>query len=128
MTRAPAVIAVLDDEPQMRKALRRLLTTYGFEVETYESGDAFLASLSSHPADCLVLDLQMPALNGFDVLAALQSRHSATPVVVITAHDEPGTEERVHALGARGFVRKPVDASLLVLAIASAMPEETERD
>ena len=102
MSQTPPVIAVLDDEPQMRKALRRLLSTHGFRVEAYERGDDFLTALPSHPADCLVLDLHMPGVNGFDVLAALQSQGVALPVIVITGHDEPGTAEHTRTLGASG--------------------------
>jgi FixJ family two-component response regulator len=121
MTKTPSVVAVLDDEPQMRKALRRLLSTHGFRVETYEHGNAFLTALASHPADCLVLDLHMPEVSGFDVLAAFASQHIATPVVVITGHDELGTAERTRALGASAYLKKPVDESTLLSAIASAI-------
>lgn len=115
------VIAVLDDEPRMRKALRRLLTTHGFRVEDYERGDEFLAELPKHPADCLVLDLHMPEVNGFDVLAAFAAQHEATPVVVITGHDEPGTSERSRALGASAYLVKPVDELALLSAIRSTI-------
>ena len=54
------VVAVLDDEPEMRKALRRLLTSRGFRVEEYERGEDLLAALGSHPLDYLLLDLHMP--------------------------------------------------------------------
>ena len=121
MTKTSPVVAVLDDEPQMRKALRRLLSTHGFHVETYECGNDFLAALSSHPADCLVLDLHMPEVSGFDVLAAFESQHIATPVVVITGHDELGTAERTRALGASAYLKKPVDESTLLSAIRSAI-------
>ena len=70
MNETSPVVAVLDDEPQMRKALRRLLASHGFRVEEYECGKDFLEELPSHPADCLVLDLHMPGVNGFDVLEA----------------------------------------------------------
>ncbi len=121
MNDSPPVIAVLDDEPKMRKALHRLLATHGFRVEDYERGNELLAALPSHPADCLVLDLHMPEVSGFDVLAALDPQHGATPVVVITGHDEPGTAERVRALGASAFLKKPVDETALVAAIKSAI-------
>jgi FixJ family two-component response regulator len=121
MSQTPPVVAVLDDEPQMRKALRRLLATHGFRVEAYELGNDFLATLSSHPADCLVLDLHMPDTNGFDVLAAFKSQRVVTPVVVITGHDEPGTAKRALSLGAFAYLTKPVDESALLSAIKSAI-------
>ena len=115
-------IAVLDDEPDMRKALRRLLTCRGFRVEEYERGEELLAAIGSHPVDCLLLDLHMPGLSGFDVMEAFRSRRIHVAVVVITAHDEPGTAEQVRALGAAAYLKKPVDGNALFSALASAMP------
>lgn len=125
MSQTNSVVAVLDDEPEMRKALRRLLATHGFSVEEYETGSDFLAALSSHPADCLVLDLHMPEVSGFDVLASFAARHITTPVVVITGHGEPDTAEHVQALGASAYLTKPVDESVLVSAIQSALDQST---
>jgi len=117
------VIAVLDDEPEWRKALRRLLSGRGFRVDEYECGNAFIAALGSQPFDCLLLDLHMPEGNGFDVLGALQSRRIQTPVIVITAHDEPGTVERVRSLGSFAFLKKPVDQGVLFSAIEAALKQ-----
>ena len=128
MIQTPSVVAVLDDELQMRKALRRLLATHGFRVEAYESGKDLLAALSSHPADCLVLDLHMPEVDGFDVLAGFQSQRDVTPVIVITGHDEPGTAERALSLGAFAYLSKPVDESALLSAIKSAIATHGEFD
>jgi FixJ family two-component response regulator len=121
MAQTPPVVAVLDDEPLMRKALRRLLATHGFRVEAYEWGKDLLAALRSHPADCLVLDLHMPEVNGFDVLAAFESQRVLTPIVVITGHDDPGTAERALSLGASAYLTKPVDESALLSAIKSVI-------
>jgi FixJ family two-component response regulator len=116
------VVAVLDDEPEMRKALRRLLTCRGFRVEEYECGEDLLAALGSHSLDYLLLDLHMPGINGFDVLEAIHSRQILVPVIVITAHDEPGTADRVRALGAAAYLKKPVDRDALLAAIEAARP------
>lgn len=120
MLKAAPVIAVLDDESEMRKALRRLLTSRGYRVEEYERGEDLLAALGSQPMDCLLLDLHMTGINGFDVLEAFRSRQIPVPVIVITAHDEPGTSDRVHALGAKAYLKKPVDRDVLLAAIATA--------
>jgi CheY-like chemotaxis protein len=115
-------VAVLDDEPEMRKALRRLLASRGFHAEEYGCGEELLAALDVHPVDCLLLDLHMPGMTGFDVLETFRSRRMPVPVIVITAHDEPGTAERVRALGAVAYLKKPVDRDALLAAIASAIP------
>jgi FixJ family two-component response regulator len=120
MLTAGPVVAILDDEPEMRKALRRLLTCRGFRVEEYERGEDLLATLDSHRPDYLLLDLHMPGLNGFDVLEAFHSRQIPVPIIVITAHDEPGTAEQARALGASAYLKKPVDRDALLAAIQTA--------
>jgi FixJ family two-component response regulator len=120
MPKAAPVIAILDDEAEMRKAIRRLLTCRGYLVEEYEDGEALFVSLDSHSLDCLLLDLHMPGMNGFDVLETLRSRKVTVPVIVITAHDEPGTAERVLGLGASSFLKKPVDKDELLAALEVA--------
>lgn len=116
------VIAILDDEPEMRKALRRLLGCRGFRVEEDQRAEDLLATLDLHPPDYLLLDLHMPGLNGFDVLEAFHSRRSPVPIIVITAHDERGTAERARALGASAYLKKPVDRDVLLAAIEAAKP------
>jgi FixJ family two-component response regulator len=118
------VIAVLDDEPEMRKALRRLLGSRGFLVEEYACAEDLIAALNLHTVDCLLLDLHMPGTNGFDVLGAFQVRHILVPIIVITAHDEPGTADRVRALGASAYLKKPVDRDALLAAIEAAAPQD----
>ena len=120
MTEAQPVAAVVDDEPEMRKAIRRLLATRGIRVEEYERGDEFLAALGSRPLLCVLLDLHMPGVNGFQVLESLSIQRNCVPVIVITAHDEPGTAERVRALGACAYLKKPVERNDLFAAIAEA--------
>ncbi|MCE9612874.1 MAG: response regulator [Lentisphaerae bacterium] len=115
------MLAVLDDEPDMRKALRRLLTGRGFGVEEYARGSDLLGALDSRVPDCLLLDLHMEAVNGFDVLEGIRSRRIILPVIVITAHDEPGTAERVRALGASAYLRKPVEREVLLAALDAAL-------
>jgi FixJ family two-component response regulator len=117
----PVVVAVLDDEEQMRKALRRLLCTHGFEVETYATGDALMADLPSPRLDCLLLDLHMPGLDGFAVLRAFANRSLVLPIIAITGHDMPGNAERVLKLGAAAYLLKPVDETLLVATIHSVL-------
>lgn len=119
-----SVIAVLDDEPEMRKALRRLLGSRGFGVEEYACAEDLFTGLDSRKVDCVLLDLHMPGTNGFDVLGTFQVRHILVPVIVITAHDEPGTADRVHELGASAYLKKPVDRDTLLAAIEAATPQE----
>jgi FixJ family two-component response regulator len=115
------LLAVVDDDADVRVALTRLVSSAGFTVETYASGAAFLQSIDDHEPDCLVLDLHMPQMSGFDVQGALAVGHAAVPVVVITGHDT--TESRVRALklGAKSYLCKPVNDEALLAAIGSAI-------
>lgn len=121
MPTAQSTIGVLDDEPEMRKALRRLLSSRGFQVEEYERGADVLEALGSHWVDCLLLDLHMEGINGFEVLEAFLARQIRVPVIVITAHDEPGTAEQVRSLGAFAYLKKPVDRDALFSSISAAL-------
>ena len=117
----PSVIAVLDDEPQLRKALRRLLVVHGFAVVTFERGADVLSALAAHPMDCLLLDLRMPEMSGFEVMEGLRARGISTPVIVLTAHGEADTGEQLLAMGAASYLTKPVDETALLSAIAEAL-------
>src|SRR6188508_1530733 len=89
MEHAPKRIAVVDDEEGVLKSLNRLLRSAGMDVATFATGALFLTSLSTQHYDCLVLDLHMPELNGFDVQARLAAMESVPPVIIITGHDTP---------------------------------------
>jgi FixJ family two-component response regulator len=119
------LIAVVDDEESIRRALGRLLRSAGHEVRSYASGTEFLGSLSSGCPECLILDVHMPGLTGFEVLARLQTDGVRVPTVVITGFDEPDAEPRAMRLGAVKFLRKPVREDELLEAVdlaASAKP------
>lgn len=115
------MVGVLDDEPEMRKALRRLLTSRGFQVVEYERGADVLDALVSDRLDCLLLDLHMEGISGFEVLEAFLTRQIHLPVIVITAHDEPGTAEQVRSLGGFAYLKKPVDRDALFSSITAAL-------
>ena len=119
MDRIRPLIAVLDDEPQFCKAVARLLKTHAFDVVTYTCGEVFLADCASRSPDCLLLDLHMPDLSGFEVLERSAARR--IPSFVITGHDQLGNAERVRALGAVDYFLKPVNESQLVDAIRAAI-------
>ena len=113
-------VAVVDDEAHVRKALARLMRGAGFEVQTWTSGGAFLSSLIEKKVDCVVLDLHMPGLSGFDILVSLQSNGPHLPVVVITGQDTPEAGARALASGAFAYLCKPVDADELIKTITQA--------
>jgi FixJ family two-component response regulator len=121
VTQARPFIAVVDDEEPVRRALQRLMRAANLDVQTFASGADFLASVSARVPDCLVLDLHMPDLSGFEVQIRLAELHLGVPVVVITGHDLPRARERVLAAGGAAYLRKPVDAQVLLDAVAAAI-------
>jgi FixJ family two-component response regulator len=121
MSTALPLIAVLDDDAFVCKALQRLLRSAGLNVETYSSGGAFLRSLASHAPDCLVLDVHMPNLNGFEVQSRLAQAGLRVPVVIITGHDTPESRARALAGHAAAYLLKPIDERTLLDAIAGAI-------
>lgn len=115
------VIAVVDDEQSVRKALERLLRSAGYTVETFGSGSEFLELTHARTPDCLVLDLHMPQMDGLEVQTRLATCASSVPIVVITGHDSPQSRERAFAQGACAYLRKPIDDRTLLDAIQLAL-------
>ncbi len=121
MTRTKSLIAIVEDEEPIRKALRRLLRSAGMDVKSFPSGVEFLESLTNQRPDCVVLDLQMPIMNGFEVQARLAELRVSVPVVIITGHDSDETRALALAGFPVAYLRKPVNDQLLLDAIALAL-------
>ena len=121
MPKPPPVVAIVDDEESVRRALERLLRSAGFAVQTFPTGAEFLRSLREHCPACVVLDLHMPDLSGLDVQILIARERFNVPIVVITGHDTPEARARVLERGAKAYLRKPVDGELLLKAIDDAI-------
>jgi FixJ family two-component response regulator len=120
MTNPSARIAIVDDDASVRKALARLLSASSFDIDTYGSARDFLASLRTGKPDCLVVDLHMPELTGFDLQRQLARIGVQIPTIVITAYNEPGLRERCQSAGAAAFLLKPLNGSTLIGVINAA--------
>lgn len=114
------LVAVLDDEESVRVAIARLLQAGGLAVECFATGEDFLAFVVEHEPVCLVLDLHMPGMNGFDVQVALSKSGRSVPIVVITGHDTAESRRRALGGGAAAYLRKPVSGKELLDAISTA--------
>jgi FixJ family two-component response regulator len=117
MVQAAALVAVVDDDPSLRRAVRNLLASAGLRVETFPSAEAFLESPLRQSAGCLVLDLSMPQMNGFELLEQLRAAGSRLPVIVLTAHADEEVRRRSFSVGASAFLAKPFQADALVEAV-----------
>ena len=118
------MIAVVDDETSICRALLRLLRVSHYRAESFSSPIAFLESLSDRVPDCVVLDLQMPMMTGVELQQQLLQLDAPPPVIIITAHDEPKTRERCLALGAIRYLRKPIEGDVLIDAIQEAVADK----
>ena len=110
-------ICVVDDDPSVRRAVQRLLGDGRYDVRTFPSAEDFLASAALATAACLVLDVHLTGMSGFDLYDALDAAGSRVPVVFITAFDDAATRERVRRTGTAHYLRKPFDGALLIAAI-----------
>jgi FixJ family two-component response regulator len=124
------LIAIVDDDESVCRALRRLVRSLTMDAETFSSGQQFLDLLEAMPsfhADCVILDIQMPGLNGLDVQHRLVMNRRNIPVIFITAHDEVGIREKAVASGAMAFLRKPFDDALLIKTLNEALKKRDGR-
>ena len=110
------IIAIVDDDASIRRALLRVVQAAGYQAEAFESGREFLDWLPSNQAACLVLDVHMNDMNGFELQQRL-----AVPIIFITAHDDAPTLERIEKSGAAGHLRKPFDSPTVLDAIRRAV-------
>ncbi|MCC8403236.1 response regulator [Paraburkholderia sp. MMS20-SJTN17] len=119
MNQTATRVFIVDDEDSVRNALARLLRASGYQVECFDSAEAFLerADLTSMPA-CLVLDLQMPGMTGLDVQRKLDQ---LVPIVFLTGHGDISSSVDAMKGGAVDFLPKPVRDSLLIAAVDSAL-------
>lgn len=110
-------IVVVEDDSGMRKAIERLLRAGGFRSLMFPSAEALLQTNSADSASCLVLDIHLPGLSGFELRRRLVGSGCKSPVIFITAHDDPSTSEEARALGCVAYFRKPFEGNMLLEAI-----------
>jgi len=115
------LIAVVDDDESVRRALERVLRAAGMDAETYSCGGDFVADVARLDPDCIILDLQMPGLNGFETQQRLTDASCCIPIVVLTAYEGEGASERAIRGGAAAFLQKPVDSRVLLDTVIAAI-------
>ena len=116
---SPPTIAIIDDDQSVRESLIDLLEVLGFSPTSYASAFDFLASASVSDADCLLLDISMPGMNGVELNAELTSRSIAIPVVFMTGHAQEAIISEAKSAGTCLF--KPFGGKELKAAIESAI-------
>jgi FixJ family two-component response regulator len=110
------IIAIVDDDASVRRSLLRVVESAGYKAETFASAREFIAWLPHGQAACLVLDVHMDELSGFDLHDRLK-----VPIVFITGHDDGATLDRIQKSRAVGHLRKPFDRATVLAMIHRAV-------
>lgn len=119
MTRDKAgVVAIVDDDDEVRDVLRILLETAGHTVDTYKSGGEFLTEARLDEIGCLVLDQRMPVMTGLELISALNERGVTIPTLLITGAHDSDVARRAETLGAMTVLEKPLPCEALLRFVA----------
>jgi FixJ family two-component response regulator len=118
---APPITAIVDDDPSIRRALQRVVEAGGYTAKTFASAHEFLDALPRYRVACLVLDIYLGGMSGFDLLGQLAAGGMRFPVILITAHDDAATRDGIARSRAAGHLLKPFDGPALLEAIRGAI-------
>jgi two-component system, LuxR family, response regulator FixJ len=120
-------VFLVDDDPQMLKALVRTVTSAGWRVQTYLSGEEFLRAYDPTQAGCVVLDLRMPRVSGLRVQQTLMAKNAHIPLIFITGYGEVAAAVQAMKAGAIDFLEKPFSEQMLLDCIEQAMARDAQR-
>lgn len=121
------VISVIDDDASVRTAADNFLSSYGYEVHTFASAEAFLQSARLDDSSCVVADVQMPGMSGLDLLEIIRTRGNDIPFIFITAFPSESVRARAAKASADGLLDKPFSASVLIDCIETAVSRDRRR-
>ena len=107
-------IFVVDDDESVCRALKYLLTAFGFEVKTFLSAGKFFSAVPQNVTGTLIMDVHMPVLNGWEALKWIKKTGSKRPVIIISADENGSMKEQAFKSGAVGYFQKPVKDQELV--------------
>jgi len=115
------VVAVVDDDRSVRRALTRLLQSADLRVLAYASATEFLDTGLSSGLDCVILDIHLGGMSGLELLSQLRRSGCSLPILIITAHDDAQAREAAADAGCTAYLRKPLDAKILLEEVATAI-------
>jgi FixJ family two-component response regulator len=120
------IIAIIDDDASIRRALARLLRSVGWKAVIFDSAEAFLQAAGLEPLDCLVLDIRLPGMSGMALLEHCAAAGLSLPVICMTAHNDVQVRRRTAQAAVIAFLPKPVDEQDLLQAIRHALVREID--
>jgi FixJ family two-component response regulator len=115
------MISIIDDDADIRDMLVSLVRSLGYDARAFASAEDFLASGDFGKFTCVITDIHMPGMSGFELKKRLDQSNDSLPVIMITARPEPDLEEKAISSGAIGFLRKPFEVETLVGYIEKAL-------
>jgi FixJ family two-component response regulator len=118
------LISIIDDDESIRRTTTRLIESFGFRAAAFESADAFLRSGQLHDTACLIVDVQMPDMNGLQLQSHLAAEGCGIPIIFITAYDDKESRRRAMQAGAVAFLGKPFGDEQLLETIRSAIEHD----
>lgn len=121
MENARRRISIVENDASIREALKSLMRSVQFRVEAFGSAEDFLASDGPGQTECLILDVYLPGMSGFELQERLNQERRAIPIIFITAHADENSRQRALKGGAVEFLGKPVRRETLFKAIESAI-------
>lgn len=122
----PPVISVVDDDPYVRAAMTNLLKARGYAVRTFPSAEEFLRSTERDDTSCVITDVQMSAMSGFDLLSEMRVRGALTPFIFITGFPDEAVRTRALRAGAVCFLAKPFASTALIECVRAALERPGE--
>lgn len=120
-------VCIIDDDASVRRSLRRLLVANGFQVEAFSDAQSYLDHGQDARWGCIVLDVRMPGLDGFELQARLEEAGQRVPIVFLTGHGDIPMSVRALKAGATNFLAKPVDETDLLAAVSEAVALHRQR-
>lgn len=126
MSSSDAIVFVVDDDTAVRNAVKRLIRSLGFAVETFESAQAFLKHEPHDGPACLVLDIRMPGTSGIDLQKQLATAGIQIPIIFITGHGTIPMTVKAMKAGAMDFIEKPFEDQELIDAIHTAIAKSKQ--
>jgi FixJ family two-component response regulator len=115
------LVCIVDDDRSVRLALSTLLRSVGFDVHACAGGEELLQSGMAARGDCLIADVRMPGMDGFELRDALEAAGTGLPTVFISGHADDDTRERAMATGAVDLLSKPFSEAALLQAVRTAL-------
>ena len=118
------LISIVDDDESVRRTTKLLIESFGYRAAGFESAESFLTSSQLHATSCLVLDAQMPDMNGLQLQRHLTSEGWSIPIIFITAYGNKESHSQAMLAGAVAFLDKPFSDEQLLASIRSALEHE----